>query len=121
MLPLLFFFFFFKTLNSHLTQADLPGGLCTLGEKILEYIPGVTLDREMIISQNDRTVKHSHNRNFSEEIFCSSETTYIVNRCNQAFPLRLDDDIHNFYLDLHILFCKSAYVPDRMTQQYGAC
>lgn len=72
---------FFK-LSSHLTQADFPGGLCTLGEKILRVNTwGHTGQRNNHLP-NDRTVKHSHNRNFSvvnneilssEEIFYSSE------------------------------------------------
>lgn len=34
---------------------------------------------------------------------------------NPVSTLRLDDDIYNFYLKLLNLFCKPAYVPDRIT------
>lgn len=36
-------------------------------------------------------------------------------KTNPVSTLRLDDNIHNFYLKLLNLICKPAYVPDRIT------
>lgn len=89
--------FFFK-MRSHLTQADLklsiqlrPWRSVYSRKKDLESkMPGVTLYRGIIISLKDRTDKHTTETFLSgwqilssEEMSCSLETTYTLNRYDE--------------------------------------
>lgn len=132
-MPLLLFFFFFFKMSSYLTQADLKLSIQLRPWRSVYSRRKEDLESRYLGSQWTEKCSFPLRTGLisivtTETLLGGWQWNTVLRRSvlffrnslhnKQIWPAstwRLDDDIQKFYLNLHNLFCKPAYISERVT------